>query len=109
MAIKKLSDRELNQKLMESIGVNGVEARKSFEDLMTEKYKQIRAEIRQEVYEELSKQAKEDKNRIVESMNQLTNKVIKEEMEKINLHRKNLIKEKFSKHVCQWCVSIYAQ
>jgi len=96
MAIKKLSDRELNQKLMESIGVNGVEARKSFEDLMTEKYKQIRAEIRQEVYEELSKQAKADKERIVESMNQLTNKVIKEEMEKINIHRKNLIKEKLA-------------
>lgn len=96
MAIKKLSDRELNQKLMESIGVKNAEARKAFEDMMNEKYQQIRAEVRKEVYEELSKQAKEDKNRIVESMNQLTNKVIKEEMEKINLHRKNLIKEKLA-------------
>lgn len=96
MAIKKLSDRELNQKLMESIGVKGAEARKAFEDMMNDKYQQIRAEVRKEVYEELSKQAKEDKNRIVESMNQLTNKVIKEEMEKIGIHRKNLIKEKLA-------------
>ena len=96
MAIKKLSDRELNQKLMESFGVKNAEAKKAFEDMMNEKYQQIRAEVRKEVYEELSKQAKEDKNRIVESMNQLTNKVIKEEMEKINLHRKNLIKEKLA-------------
>lgn len=96
MALKKLSDRELNQKLMESMGVKDVEARKTFEDLMSEKYKQIRQEVRQEVYEELSKQAKADKERIVESMNTLTNKVIKEEMEKINVHRKNLIKEKLA-------------
>lgn len=96
MAIKKLSDRELNQKLMESMGVKDVEARKAFEEMMNDKYKQIRAEVREEVYEELSKQAKADKERIVESMNQLTNKVIKEEMEKINIHRKNLIKEKLA-------------
>ena len=94
MAIKKLSDRELNQKLMESIGLKDVEARKSFEDMMNEKYQQIRAEVRQEVYEELSKQAKQDKEKIVESMNELTDKVIKEEMAKINVHRKNLIKSK---------------
>jgi len=96
MAIKKLTDRELNQKLMESIGAKDPEVRRNFEELMNEKYAQIRAEVRQEVYEELSKQAKEDKERIVESMNELTNKVIKEEMEKINLHRKNLIKEKLA-------------
>ena len=96
MAIKKLSDRELNQKLMESIGLKDVEARKSFEDMMNEKYQQIRQEVREEVYEELSKQAKQDKERIVESMNELTDKVIKEEMGKINLHRKNLIKEKLA-------------
>ena len=96
MTVKKLSDRELNQKLMESIGVKDVEARKSFEDMMNEKYQQIRQEVREEVYEELSKQAKQDKERIVESMNELTDKVIKEEMGKINLHRKNLIKEKLA-------------
>lgn len=96
MAIKKLSDRELNQKLMESIGVKDVEARKAFEEMMSEKVAQIRAEVREEVYEELSKQAKQDKERIVESMNELTDKVIKEEMAKINAHRKNLIKEKLA-------------
>lgn len=96
MAIKKLSDRELNQKLMESMGLKDVEARKAFEEMMSDKYRQIRAEVREEVYEELSKQAKADKERIVESMNQLTSKVIKEEMEKINIHRKNLIKEKLA-------------
>ena len=96
MAIKKLSDRELNQKLMESIGVKDVEARKAFEEMMNEKVQQIRAEVREEVYEELSKQAKQDKERIVESMNELTDKVIKEEMAKINVHRKNLIKEKLA-------------
>ena len=56
MAIKKLTDRELNQKLMESIGAKDPEVRKNFEELMNEKYAQIRAEVRQEVYEELSKQ-----------------------------------------------------
>lgn len=94
MTVKKLSDRELNQKLMESIGVKDVEARKAFEEMMNEKVQQIRAEVREEVYEELSKQAKQDKERVVESMNELTSKVIKEEMAKINIHRKNLIKEK---------------
>lgn len=96
MTIKKLTDRELNQKLMESMGVKEPEARKAFEEMMGEKYKQIRAEVREEVYEELSKQAKADKERIVESMNQLTNKVVKEEMDKIAIHRKNLIKEKLA-------------
>jgi hypothetical protein len=96
MTVKKLSDRELNQKLMESIGVKDVEARKAFEEMMGEKVAQIRAEVREEVYEELSKQAKQDKERIVESMNELTDKVIKEEMAKINVHRKNLIKEKLA-------------
>lgn len=32
MTIKKLSDRELNQKLMESMGVKEPEARKAFEE-----------------------------------------------------------------------------
>lgn len=96
MAFKKLTDRELNQKLMESINLTDVDARKNFEELMNQKIATIRADIRQEVYEELSKQAQEDKSRIVESMNQITNKVIKEEKAKIDIHRKNLIKEKLA-------------
>ena len=96
MTIKKLSDRELSQKLMESIGEKDPEVRKNFEELMNEKVAQIRAEVREEVYEELSKQAKSDKTHIVESMNDLTSKVITEEMAKINIHRKNLIKEKLA-------------
>ena len=96
MTIKKLSDRELSQKLLESIGERDPEVRKNFEELMNEKVAQIRAEVREEVYEELSKQAKQDKEKIVESMNELTSKVIKEEMEKININRKNLIKQKLA-------------
>jgi hypothetical protein len=70
------------------------DVKNAFNALMKEKVSQIRQDVRQEVYEELSKQAKADKERIVESMNTLTNNVISEEMKKIDLHRKNLIKEK---------------
>lgn len=96
MAFKKMTDRELNQKLMESINLTDADARKNFEELMNQKVASIRADVRQEVYEELSKQAQQDKSRIIESMNEITNKVIKEEKAKIDLHRKNLIKEKLS-------------
>jgi hypothetical protein len=96
MALKKLTDRELNQKLMESMNITDLEAKKNFEELMNQKVATIRSEVRQEVYEELSKQAQQDKERIIESMNQITNKVIKEEKAKIDIHRKNLIKEKLS-------------
>lgn len=91
----KLTDRELNAKLMECLGDNATaDIKNAFNALMKEKVAQIRNEVRQEVYEEVSKQAKADKERIVESMNQVTNKVLNEEMKKIDLHRKNLIKEK---------------
>lgn len=96
MAFKKMTDRELNQKLMESINLTDADARKNFEELMNQKVASIRADVRQEVYEELSKQAQQDKSRIIESMNEITNKVIKEEKAKIDLHRKNLIKEKLA-------------
>lgn len=91
----KLTDRELNAKLMECLGDNATaDVKNAFNELMKEKVSQIRQEIRQEVYEELSKQAKADKEKIVESLNNVTNKVINEEMKKIDMHRKNLIKEK---------------
>lgn len=91
----KLTDRELNAKLMECLGDNATaDVKNAFTSLMKEKVAQIRQEIRQEVYEELSKQAKSDKEKIVESLNNVTNKVINEEMKKIDIHRKNLIKEK---------------
>ena len=91
----KLTDRELNAKLMECLGDNATaDIKNAFNALMKEKVAQIRNEVRQEVYEEVSKQAKADKEKIVESMNQVTNKVLNEEMKKIDLHRKNLIKEK---------------
>ena len=91
----KLTDRELNAKLMECLGDNATaDIKNAFNLLMKEKVAQIRNEVRQEVYEEVSKQAKQDKEKIVESMNQVTNKVLNEEMKKIDLHRKNLIKEK---------------
>lgn len=91
----KLTDRELNAKLMECLGDNATaDIKNAFNSLMKEKVAQIRNEVRQEVYEEVSKQAKQDKEKIVESMNQVTNKVLNEEMKKIDLHRKNLIKEK---------------
>ena len=91
----KLTDRELNAKLMECLGDNATaDIKNAFNSLMKEKVAQIRNEVRQEIYEEVSKQAKADKEKIVESMNQVTNKVLNEEMKKIDLHRKNLIKEK---------------
>lgn len=93
--VNKLTDRELNAKLMECLGDNATaDIKNAFNSLMKEKVAQIRNEVRQEVYEEVSKQAKADKEKIVESMNHVTNKVLNEEMKKIDLHRKNLIKEK---------------
>lgn len=94
MAINKLSDRELNQKLLETFNIKELDAKKAFEDLMNEKYQQIRNEVKKEVYESLAKQAKVDKERIINSMNELTQKVLKEEKEKMDIHRKNLIKQK---------------
>lgn len=91
----KLTDKELNAKLMECLGDNATaDVKNAFTSLMKEKVAQIRQEVRQEVYEEVSRQAKLDKEKIVESMNNVTNKVLNEEMKKIDLHRKNLIKEK---------------
>lgn len=90
----KMTDRELNAKLMETLNITSTDAKRAFEELMNEKVSNIRQEVRQEVYEEFSKQARIDKENIVNSMNQLTTKVINEEMKKIDLHRKNLIKEK---------------
>lgn len=91
----KLTDKELNAKLMECLGDNATaDVKNAFNSLMKEKVAQIRQEVRQEVYEEVSRQAKLDKEKIVESMNNITNKVLNEEMKKIDLHRKNLIKEK---------------
>lgn len=91
----KLTDKELNAKLMECLGDNATaDVKNAFNSLMKEKVAQIRQEVRQEVYEEVSRQAKLDKEKIVESMNNVTNKVLNEEMKKIDLHRKNLIKEK---------------
>lgn len=92
----KLTDKELNKKLMESMNITDTEARRAFEDLMNAKVKDIRAEVKQEVYEELSKQAKIDKQRIVESLNDITNSVIAEEKKKIDACRKKLIKEKLA-------------
>ena len=48
----KLTDRELNAKLMESLNITTSDAKKAFEDLMKEKVEQIRKEVRQEVFEE---------------------------------------------------------
>ena len=79
--VTKLTDRELNAKLMECLGDNATaDVKNAFNSLMKEKVAQIRNEVRQEVFEELSKQAKQDKAKIVESMNDVTNKVINEEM-----------------------------
>lgn len=50
---------------------------------MTEKYKELKNEARKEVYEELSKQAKQDKEKIIESMDTLTRQTINEEMKKL--------------------------
>ena len=92
----KLTDRELNAKLMESLNITTSDAKKAFEDLMKEKVEQIRKEVRQEVFEEFSKQAKVDKENIVESVNTVMNKVVADNQKKNEILKKNLIKEKLS-------------
>ena len=92
----KLSDRELNAKLMESLNITSADAKKAFEDLMKEKVDQIRKEVRQEVFEEFAKQAKVDKENIVESVNTVMNKVVADNQKKNEILKKNLIKEKLS-------------
>lgn len=92
----KLSDRELNAKLMESLNITSSDAKKAFEDLMKEKVEQIRKEVRQEVFEEFAKQAKVDKENIVESVNTVMNKVVADNQKKNEILKKNLIKEKLS-------------
>ena len=63
---------------------------------LKEKVAQIRKEVRQEVFEEFSKQAKQDKENIIESLNQIAIKTISDEKKKNDIHRKNLIKEKLA-------------
>ena len=92
----KLSDRELNAKLMESLNISSADAKKAFEDLMKEKVEQIRKEVRQEVFEEFAKQAKVDKENIVESVNTVMNKVVADNQKKNEILKKNLIKEKLA-------------
>jgi len=92
----KLSDRELNAKLMESLNITSSDAKKAFEDLMKEKVEEIRKEVRQEVFEEFAKQAKIDKQNIVESVNTVMNKVVADNQKKNEILKKNLIKEKLS-------------
>jgi len=92
----KLTDRELNAKLMESLNITSADAKKAFEDLMKEKVEQIRKEVRQEVFEEFAKQAKVDKENIVESVNTVMNKVVADNQKKNEILKKNLIKEKLS-------------
>lgn len=92
----KLTDRELNAKLMESLNISSADAKKAFEDLMKEKVEQIRKEVRQEVFEEFAKQAKVDKENIVESVNAVMNKVVADNQKKNEILKKNLIKEKLS-------------
>lgn len=92
----KLTDRELNAKLMESLNITTSEAKKAFEDLMKEKVEQIRKEVRQEVFEEFSKQAKVDKENIVESVNTVMNKVVSDNQKKNEILKKSLIKEKLA-------------
>ena len=92
----KLTDRELNAKLMESLNITSADAKNAFNDLMKEKVAQIRKEVRQEVFEEFSKQAKQDKENIIESLNQIAIKTISDEKKKNDIHRKNLIKEKLA-------------
>ena len=87
----KLSDRELNAKLMESLNITSSDAKKAFEDLMKEKVEQIRKEVRQEVFEEFAKQAKVDKENIVESVNTVMNKVVADNQKKNEILKKNLI------------------
>lgn len=92
----KLTDRELNAKLMESLNITSAEAKSAFNDLMKEKVAEIRKEVRQEVFEEFSKQAQEDKKAIIESLNTVANQTIAAEKKKNDVHRKNLIKEKLA-------------
>ena len=92
----KLTDRELNAKLMESLNITTSEAKRAFEQLMKEKVEEIRKEVRQEVFEEFSKQAKIDKENIVESVNTVMNKVVSDNQKKNEILKKNLIKEKLS-------------
>ena len=92
----KLSDRELNAKLMESLNITTAEAKRAFEELMKDKVAEIRKEVRQEVFEEFSKQAKIDKENIVESVNTVMNKVVSDNQKKNEILKKNLIKEKLS-------------
>lgn len=92
----KLTDRELNAKLMESLNITSADAKNAFNDLMKEKVAQIRREVRQEVFEEFAKQSKQDKEQIVESLNQITMKTIAEEKKKNDFHRKDLIKQKLA-------------
>lgn len=79
----RLTDKELNEKLMESLNITTADAKNAFNALMTEKYKELKNEARKEVYEELSKQAKQDKEKIIESMDTLTRQTINEEMKKL--------------------------
>lgn len=92
----RLTDKELNEKLMETLNITTADAKNAFNALMTEKYKELKNEARKEVYEELSKQAKQDKEKIIESMDTLTRQTINEEMKKIDAHRKKLIEEKLA-------------
>lgn len=92
----RLTDKELNEKLMESLNITTADAKNAFNALMTEKYKELKNEARKEVYEELSKQAKQDKEKIIESMDKLSRQTINEEMKKIDIHRKKLIEEKLA-------------
>ena len=81
---------------MESLNITSSDAKKAFEDLMKEKVEQIRKEVRQEVFEEFAKQAKVDKENIVESVNTVMNKVVADNQKKNEILKKNLIKEKLS-------------
>jgi len=92
----KLTDRELNAKLMESLNITTSDAKRAFEELMKEKVEQIRKEVRQEVFEEFAKQAKVDKENIIESVNTVMNKVVADNQTKNEILKKNLIKEKLS-------------
>lgn len=94
--MSRLSDKELNAKLMESMNISSSEAKNAFNELMRQKVAEIRKEVRQEVFEELSKQSKQDKQNIIESLNIVANQAVAEEKKKNDIHRKNLIKEKLS-------------
>ena len=47
----RLTDKELNEKLMESLNITTADAKNAFNALMTEKYKELKNEARKEVYE----------------------------------------------------------